>query len=202
MFKTLFLSVLLIPVIGCHKFCTPNAYSFEGGTSYVYPENDSVRVGDTILIKSSTPVILTHTVNPSSNPQSYDISGATNLLTDILLTTPIGINKQNGAVDSFLFFQVKGGLKSNPLDSSTAKTISYELNDNQYINEFGIIAQEKGVYFLYVSGIGGMKNCDKFSISIVNTNQDNHLHYLKDTYYGGAPVPSLDSVNGYFFKVY
>lgn len=202
MFKTLFLTMLLTPVISCHKFCTPHTYSFDGGTSYVYPENDSVHIGDTILIKSSTPAILKHTVNSSSDTQNYSIIGSNNLLSDIHLTTPTGINKQNGAVDSFVFFQVKGGFKSNNLNLSTTKTISYELKDNQYVNEFGIIAQKKGVYFLYVLGIGGIKNCDKFSINIVNTNQDNHLQYLKNTYYGGGPVPRIDSVNGYFFKVY
>lgn len=63
--------------------------------------------------------------------------------------------------------------------------------------------QKVGTYCLSIIDIyEARKNCDKISVEIKMENNDNHLHYLKDIYYGGGEIAPLDSTHTYCFKVY
>ena len=203
MVKVLLFSILLFSMSSCHKFCKPHKFTFKGGIANVYPRNDSIPIGDTLWVKCLIPANLKHPINNSSDSENYNITGSTNLITDIHLTTPTGINMQIGAVDSFIFVDARGSLKPNPLALNGSKTISFEPGSTYFISEFGIVAKKKGIYFLAVIDIyQATKNCDKFSVSILMDNEDNHLHYMRDTYYGGYPINLIDSTHSYCFKVY
>ena len=201
--KCLFLIFVSLELISCFKLCVPNQYQFNGGTSTIYPDEDSIRIGDTLWFNCSIPLNLKYNTGIGSDSANYNISGASNFGTDFHLTSPTGVNMQVGAMDSFTFVSITGGLKINKLDPHASKTISFTEIGNNYVASFGIIAQKKGIYALIMLDVNdGMKKCDKFSVTTFMNNADNHLHYLKDLYYGGAPIDALTATHCYCFKVY
>ena len=204
MSKVFFFSILfLIVLISCHKLCITSQYNFNGGVANIFPDKDSIHIGDTLWFSSSIPVNLKYTSGNSSDSIYYSLSGAKNMITDFHLTTPLGINSQVGAIDSFSFISIKGSIQLNPLIPHAGKTISYVEEGANYLVTFAIVAQKKGVYFLNIIDIyQAEKKCDKISVVIMMNNADNHLHYLKDIYYGGGPINPLDSTHSYCFKVY
>jgi hypothetical protein len=201
LFSFAFFGVVLFT--GCHKLCVSNYYKFNGGVTIINPGKDSIRIGDTLWFSSSIPVNLKYKQGNSSDSSYYNLSGATNVATDFHLTTPLGINMQVGAIDSFSFIAIKGSIQSNPLIPHAGKTISYLEEGGNYLVVFGLVAQKKGVYFLSIIDIyQAQKNCDKASVVITMNGADNHLHYLRDIYYGGGPINPIDSTHTYCFKVY
>ena len=204
MIKT-FLNIALLFFIfsGCHKNCIPREYQFNGGIANVYPDKDSIQVGDTLWFYCSIPANLKYIWGNSVDSENYNISGATNFGTDFHLTLPTGLNMQVGAMDSFSFISKIGKLHINPLAPDASQTISFAENDSAYMASFGIIAQKKGIYLLDILDIyQGMIKCDKFSVAITMNDVDNHLHYLRDIYYGGGTIDLIDSTHSYCFKVY
>ncbi len=201
--KFLFIILISIAVLSCHKLCVPRQYNFRGGIANIYPDKDSIQIGDTLLFNCSIPLELKYSVGANSDSGNYDISGATNFTTDFHLTALLGINMQAGAMDSFSFIPVKGSFKLNPLDPHASKTIFYIQNSSRYIFSISMVAKQKGIYLLSIIDIyQGMKKCDKFSVTITMDNADNHLHYLKDIYYGGGAISPIDLTHSYCFKVY
>ncbi|HEY2721436.1 MAG TPA: hypothetical protein VGI82_06915 [Chitinophagaceae bacterium] len=197
-----FMTIVFVAISSCHKLCIPAQYDSTGGVATISPDLDSVRVGDTLLFNS---IILTEVrySQGASDSGTYNLSGAKNVATDIHLTSPTGFNQQVGAVDSFLFLPKKGAIVTNELDPTAAKSISYVEENGNYIFQLGIIAQKKGIYFFDVIDIyQAMKKCDKISVTVLLNNADNHLHYLKDIYYGGGAISPIDSTHTYCFKVY
>jgi len=194
----------LVVLSGCHKRCLPRQFQLSCGTVNINPDKDSIQVGDTLWVYCSIPANLKYNLgNNSLDSGSYNISGATNLGTDFHLTTPTGIGMQNGAIDSFSFISIKGIIQSNPLDINASKTIYYVTDSNKYNVSFGMVAQKKGVYILVVLDVyQAMIKCDKLSVTILMNDADNHLHYLKDIYYGGGTIDPLDLTHSYCFKVY
>jgi len=123
--------------------------------------------------------------------------------TDIHLTSLLGVNNSPGAIDSFLFLPEKGNIVVNPQTLSAARTIFYKEENGNYIFKLGMIPLKKGIYcFTIVDIYQAMKNCDKISVTILMKNGDSHLHYLKNIYYGGENIYSIDATHSYCFKVY
>jgi hypothetical protein len=203
MIKGLLYIAIFFPILyGCNKICTPRDYEFNGGIANVYPDKDSIQIGDTLWFSCYIPVNLKYFVANASDSENYNISSATNFNTDFHLTSPTGVNMQVGAMDSFSFVSKIGKVQMNPLAPDASQTISFATNDSAYLASFGIIARKKGIYFLGIIDIyQGMKKCDKFSVVITMNDADNHLYYLKDIYYGGGPISPLDSTRVYCFKV-
>jgi hypothetical protein len=204
MFKC-FTSVIsfLVVLSGCHKPCVPRQFQLSGGTANVYPDKDSIQVGDTLWFYCSIPTNLKYNLGNNPDSENYNISGAANFGTDFLLTLPTGLNMQVGAMDSFSFISKIGKLQINPLAPDASQGISFAENDSDYMTSFGIIARKKGIYLLSIIDIyQGMKKCDKFSVTITMNDTDNHLHYLKDIYYGSGTIDPLTLTHSYCFKVY
>ncbi len=204
MIKRLLFLIFLIPAfLGCLKICVPHQYKFSGGLCTIYPDEDSIRVGDTIWLNCSIPLNLKYNSGSGFDSVNYDISGSTNFITDFHITVPLGVNTQVGAIDSFGFLSIKGGVQPNLLDLHASKTLSFAEIGNNYFALLAIIPKKRGIYGISILDLyQGMKNCDKFSVSIMMSDMDNHLHYLKDIYYGGGPINPLDSTHTYCFKVY
>ena len=199
----LFVVVLSIIVLSCHTICTPAKYNCSGGSANIYPDVDSIRLGDTLWLSSIIPLNVKYSQGNNFDSTYYNLSGATNVITDFHITTPSGITMQSGAIDSFSFTALKGSIKSNPLIPDAGKTISYEEEGDKYIFSLSMIAQKKGIYFFSIIDIyQARKKCDKISVVTIMNNPDNHLHYLKDLYYGGGSINPLDSTHTYCFKVY
>lgn len=187
----------------CHKPCIPAKFNFTGGVASVLPNQDSIRVGDTLWLNTSLPLNYKYW-SGGSDSIVYNLGGASNVATDIHLTALIGTNKAVDGIDSFSFTSAKkGSYQTNPLAPHFAKTITYTQQSNSYDFLVGIIAQKKGIYCLTIIDIyQAMKNCDKVSVTIVTNNNDNHLHYLRDIFYGGGAIDPVDLTHSYCFKVY
>jgi hypothetical protein len=194
--------VLLSTIImSCHKLCVPGHFSFNGGVASVLPDQDSIHIGDTLWFASSLPV--NYKYLGGSDSSVYNLSGATNVGTDIHLVTLLGASQYAGAIDSFLFVPQKGNIAPNPLAPHAAKTISFFEEGSNYVFSVGIIAQKKSIYCLAIIDIPqAMKNCDRISVTIMMNKAEGHLHYLKDIYYGGAAIGPIDSTHSYCVKVY
>ncbi len=203
MIKTVLILLGFITLLGCHKICTPSKYACYGGVATIYPDVDSIQLGDTLRFNTTIPINVKYSQANSSDSSFYNLSGATNIVTDLHVTTPTGINMQEGAVDSFNFILIKGNIKSNPLIPNAAKTISYLEEGGMYHMSVAMVAKKKGVYCLSIIDIyQAEKKCDKISVITVMSNPDNHLHYLQDIYYGGGLISSIDLTHSYCFKVY
>lgn len=197
-----FISFLIV-VSSCHKRCIPRQFNLNGGTLSVFPDKDSIHIGDTLWFNCSIPVNLKYHVSNASDSGNYNITGATNFRTDFQLTTLLSVNMQAGAIDSFSFMAGAGGFQSEPLDPDTRKIISFEEINGNYIFSLALVPKKKGIYALIIIDIyQAMIRCDKLSVAILMSNMDNHLHYLADIYFGGQPVDPLDLTHDYCFKVY
>lgn len=199
----IFVMSFLIVLSGCHKLCVPHQYQFSGGISTIFPDKDSIHVGDTLWFTCSIPLNLKYSTGSNSDSGNYNISGATNLITDFHLTSPTGKGMQVGAIDSFNFISLKGRIETNSLIPDAGKTIYFVADTATYNISFGIVAKKIGIYYFSIIDIyQGMKKCDKFSVVIAMNDLDNHLHYLQDIYYGGGPIDQMTATHSYCFKVY
>lgn len=181
----------------CHKKCIPNKYVLYQGFIKVLPDKDSIIIGDTLLFTISLHDTLQFTNG------NYDLNGTSEMTTDFHLNIPTGLNMQVGGIDSFKYLPLAGNIQTNSLAPSFSKTISFEKINNEYVFSTKLVALKRGVYILSTIDISnGKKNCDNIVIVLSNANQDNHLHYLKDIYYGGQPIAQIDSTHSYCFKVY
>ncbi len=203
------LEIFLLPVIFCCSSCDPlggNTYSFTGGIANVLPNKDSVRVGDTLFFNATIPTTL-QPIGTNGQPSSnlIDFSGGSNIITDIHLTSLLGINIfPAGAINSFLFLPTTmGRLRINPYDSTASKTVDFIEQNGTFKISFGVVAKKRGVYcFTLIDIFKATKGKTTASISILMKTGDNHLRYLKDYYYGSNPIASIDSLHSYCFKVY
>jgi hypothetical protein len=166
-----------------------------------YPQRDSIQVGDTIYFLSHSS---THLKNLSTG-QNIDYSKSVNFGTAIgaiELSTP---NTQIGAVHDFTWVQIKGKVftDSSIPSPDIVKQAFFAEENGQYVLSFAIVALKKGLFSFSVADMPDVvKNCDRAGIGIKITNSDNHLYYLKETYYGGGTIASIDSTHNYCFKVY
>jgi|GEM_PF-4734625 len=182
--------------------CVSNAYLFQS-TWKVSPEHDSINIGDTLTLICMIP----------QNSFDSNLNKLVDLGNDATINTPISFARIDSsgelfpAVDSFYFLVNKGQVFTdpsiNPHQIKQALLLDYS---GIYQLEFRIIAQKKGMYAVGVPNaflrLATGKPCtDEGYVNLYNNNADNHLHYYKDFYYHGAPVPSEDSVHGYIFRV-
>lgn len=181
--------------------CTKHYYNFSIDSTFFYPQQDSIRVGDTLYFLSHTSIILKDT----DNGQIVNYGNADNFgsaIGVIELTKP---NIEIGAVDDFRWIILKGKVytdSSVPAPDQVKQAI-FAQDNNQYIISVAIIPLKTGLYSFSTDDLPDVvKNCDRAAISMKITNSDNHLHYLRDTYYGGGAVDDLSATHTYSFKVY
>ncbi|MBS1947981.1 MAG: hypothetical protein JST47_09460 [Bacteroidetes bacterium] len=200
-------TLFLFAIYGCNScksLCVSGKteYFFNAGTANFYPDKDSIKVGDTLWFTSIIPKRMRPIQNSQPVGDSIDFSGASDMTTDLALTSPLGIGSQTGAVDSFFIVPIKGNLQPNSLIPHSAKNVHFIEENNDYFLSLFLVAQKKGIYFADIADIfQAKKNCEVASIGIHIIDADKHLHYLQDIYYGGRPIAPIDS-NSYCFKVY
>ena len=199
--KTFCSVFILLFFVACHKPCVPNHYTFSIDSVLFTPAEDSIRIGDTVFFESATPTKMMD----NSNGRTIDYSGVNNFGSILGIGEIIGINNIKDAVDSFSFKPIKGSIYSDSKFSPTrVKQIKYIEENGYYRLSIAIIALKRGVYIISTSDMPDVvRKCDRSIITMkINNNTDQHLHYLKDIYYGSAQMNSLDSTHAYCFKVY
>lgn len=187
---------------GCPKPCIDATYSF-AIQSKITPDLDSVNIGDTIYLISSTPT----TMKDIGSSIEVDYSKATIGNTLSIGELIIGNKLPRDAVFDFDYVSVKGRVyneRSIPSPDGVQQ-LSYEEINGRYELKIGIIPKKKGVYGFgigngYSTGRNKKNVCEKasFDISFNNTNQ--HF-YLYQEFNPMHQMTDYESKHGYFFKV-
>jgi len=199
---------LIAVIIGCHKRCTPMTYALTGGISTFNPDKDSIHIGDTLWFSSSFPVNLKYPNGTGTDSEVVDLSGASNVGTDIHFDASPKKDTVTRALDSFLIIPLIGEIEVNPLDEQGAETIIFKEQQGNFVASFGMVAQKRGVYYITILDIYQlMKNCTKASVTIPIANGINqHLNYLDSVYFPGSryepSIPTFELTHDYCFKVY
>lgn len=187
---------------GCHKPCLHHHYNFKG-EALVYPEKDSVNIGDTLWFSSSIPAQMTD-INMN---QIIDYSKAINFKTQINFDFVSFTNPTGGAIDSFVFVPFKGIISTNPLLPNAAKTVTYIEQNGKYELSFGFVAQKKGIYVMSLIDIeNSKKDCSDAYINLTLSNINKHHYYLDAIFFPGSQwgdnIPAIVQTHSYCFKVY
>lgn len=191
----------------CNKIktaCIDNGYSFKIGAK-VFPDKDSINVGDTIWIEITTPTSL---IDITSN-KIINYSGALNFDNSFSFGkfTGDGSFSDPGAIYSandFITNAVEGHRVDNPATEGF-REFSFLENNNLYKLKVAIIPKKIGIYAIGISdGVNVNRESDKctksnFSVSIENTNQ--HFYFLENNR-PGYVISSYERTHMYCFKVY
>jgi hypothetical protein len=202
--------VLLTVILttGCGKRCIPESYTLYAGTSNLFPNRDSLRVGDTLLISITIPVKLKSYSYNNTDSVIVDMTGASNIATDIHFNAFPKADTLIGALDCFKIIPSTGQISVNPLAPDAAETVYFNEVQNEFVTSFRIVAQKRGVYCITILDIGfAMKKCIQASITIPMANSLNqHLNYLDSIYFPGSryepSIPGYELTHDYCFKVY
>lgn len=201
-------TILVIVINSCHKRCIPESYALTGGISTFRPDADSIHVGDTLWFSSSFPVNLKYPKGSGTDSAVVDLSGASNVATDIHFDASPKKDTVTRALDSFRIIPLIGKIEINPLDEHGAATITFKEEQGNFIASFGIVALKKGIYYITILDIYQvMKNCTKASVAIpISSGINQHLNYLDSVYFPGSiyepSIPNFEITHDYCFKVY
>ena len=175
--------------------CTENGYAFKIDVK-VYPDKDSVNIGDTIWAEMSFPSSLLDQTN-----QMIDFSKANNLGTEMGFVKVVNISPiaLSDAVNDFAFILVSG----KELASSSTQLLKeylFQESGNHYIFKLAIIPQSSGTFrFNMVNAVNVYRNgnaCPKASFYYQLFNTTNQHYYL---YPGGSGVTPAGA--DYYFYV-
>ncbi|HWY36349.1 MAG TPA: hypothetical protein VNX68_17020 [Nitrosopumilaceae archaeon] len=198
-FAKIFVTLSVVAFLRCHKPCHEPNYTFSV-TDTIYPGNDSISIGDTLILGCSF----------SKNLKSTGIQGlvnfanAANLGTNLIISDINAFTGSRGAVDSFTYFNVFGRIYSDPnLNPQNVKQLSFYESDTTYQLKVGLIPSKKGMYILTIPDIPkvyrkGSVDCGVGYFAILNVNINKHLYLFENKW--GA-LSEYDSVHSYCFTV-
>lgn len=198
---TIALVISLFISASCRKKCISMHYNFAIDTTNIYPEFDSIAIGDTLFFSSKTSTQLTNLLDG----KKIDYSKSPNFGSIIGFTELVGLSQTNASVDDFSIFPIKGKIytDNNVPSPETVKQVIFAEEGGEYLLSFGIIPKKKGIYTIGTADLPDVvKDCNRSIITMKITNIDPHLHYISDIYYGGGPIDPLDATHSYCFKVY
>ncbi len=181
----------------CNKIglgCANSTYSFEIDAR-VYPDNDTVTIGDTIWIEINS----SDTFTDQKTNEQVDFSNANNLGTDmgfdkLVNSSPIELE---GAVDSFNFVLISG-IEETSRNPSLIKNYLIIDNNNRYHFKLAIVPKSSGTFSFNLGNFTGVYRnddpCPKadFYTKLIETNQHYYL------YPGGSGV-SPTGADYYFY---
>lgn len=159
--------------LGCHDTI---AFAIE---MKVYPDNETVHVGDTIWLESSSKKIFTDIVSG----QVMDFSDAANLGVDInfdqITEDTNHIKKLVPAVQSFQFILLAG--KFLPDDLSPERNVDYDYveTDTSYQLKLGLVPKYSGVFMFAPNDAGNVyrkkSRCPKAGFTVTLSNTEQHM---------------------------
>lgn len=180
--------------------CPNSTYSFEIDAK-VYPDKDTINVGDTIWAEINSFDVF---IDQQSN-QQINFNSANNMSTDmgfqkLINTSPVQIQ---GAIPMFKFLLTSGNFipNSNPTIEDTI-ILNFKIQDinNRYRFKMGIIPQDTGTYrFNFGNFVGVYRNnnpCPKADFNTIITETNQH-HYL---FPGGVGIPAGGSDYCFYVK--
>lgn len=169
--------------------CPTSTYSF-GIDARVYPDKDSINIGDTIWAEINAPDVF---VDRNSN-QQISFGNAANMGTNmgfqkLISNSPPQIE---GAINKFKFLLVEGTFVPNPhpiIEDTILKNFIMKDINGKYLFRLAIIPQDTGTFrFNFGNFVGVYRQnnpCPKadFITTIIGTNQHYYL------FPGGIGIP-------------
>lgn len=174
--------------------CTQNNYAFELSAK-VYPDLDSIRVGDTTWIEIDEPVTLQDVFTSAS----INYSGAINLGAIIGFQEIIGSTPQIVSVANDFNFKLINGTEVGSSDTQLFREYQFAEKSNRFLFRLGIIPRRAGIFRFNLGSAANVyranDQCSKasFSFNIKNSNQ----HFYLYPNGGGA----TSGGGTYYFKV-
>ncbi|HVI44135.1 MAG TPA: hypothetical protein VM802_04680 [Chitinophaga sp.] len=203
------IGLLLIHLFTCYTTCRTNCAGVDFSfaiANRIYPDKDSINVGDTIWIEVDVPTQLTDLKTSSE----VDYSGAVNLGSAIAFQKfDVGSTTQTGLVEAAEAFKthlVFGEVIDNSKTPFAKKTKEFRFHETngRYRFKAGFIATEKGDFMIGPGDANGVyrqqDKCSKasFTITIANTNQ--HL-YLFQNFRPDYVLSESDRKHAYCMRV-
>lgn len=177
------------------KNCTNHGYGFQMAAK-IYPDYDSIQIGDTIFVELKEPINL----NDLNTGNIVNFTGAENLGTGIAFDELLGNAVRKSAANDFTLILLKGSEVVNA-DPNLLRQYRFKEENGFYVFKLAVIPKKTGIYRTGVSdavNVNTVENkCEKagFSITLKETNQ--HLYYNQWNF---GVTPNLP--NGvYCFKV-
>ncbi len=168
----------------CNKYplgCYGNAYTFEIPLK-IYPDKETVAVGDTIWIEIATPKQFTDL--PTG--RKIDFDGAANLGIDVdfLQLCPDSILERSviPAVSAFQLLVIKGTFLPDDLSPDRNVDYNYYEGDASYQFKLAVIPKQKGIYVIAPGDASSVYSktcrCPKagFQMRYKETNQHTHIY--------------------------
>jgi hypothetical protein len=200
-FSLAWIIALSLAPVSCGE-CVSNTFQFTVDFS-VRPVRDSLNVGDTLWLESTTPTGMFD----SRTNKTIDFVSATNFGGGITINTLLGPNNLGPAVHNFDFVLVKGDLVPSPNALDVLKGFKYAEEVGEYKLRFGMVCKDKGVYGLTLSAAANVYSpkfgsCNRASIYLkIEDGTSKHLNYLQDTYYLNQTIPDPVKETSYCFVV-
>jgi hypothetical protein len=176
--------------------CTNIKYNFQLPVK-VYPDKDSINIGDTIWLEVDESTILKDNISSSN----VDYSGTENLGTVITFNKLVNIGKLEYAIDNFKITVLKGQkLKQSNIDSE----YSFSEENRRFKFKLAIMPEISGVFRIIISNSNNTyrKNdeCTKANFNI--EFKDTQLHgYYYNVFDPNVIIDTGNKGNVYYFKV-
>lgn len=175
--------------------CTENTYSFDIDAK-VFPDKDSINIGDTIWVEINSPTTLTDQFNTL-----VDYSNANNLGTVMGFVKVINVSpiQLEDAVNDFKLILIAGN-EVPSVNPQLLKEYNFQESGGRYIFKLAIIPKNRGTFsFNLENAANVMRNgnsCPKAIFNFLLKNTTDQHYYL---YPGGIGVTPAGA--DYYFYV-
>jgi hypothetical protein len=181
-----------------------NTYTFINNYAKVYPDKDSIRVGDTLWTEIKMPT----TLKDEQTNVMVDFSDAVSVgnTLGIGLFTGGSVNDpgSTGAVDKFDYSVIMGQVINSSILNQKMQFTFAKINDSFFL-KVRIISKAIGTYYLAISDDAGVHrrgdNCTKGSFEFRYANTDQHLYFYQNNR-PGYIISEYEQRHMYCFKVY
>ena len=196
------LTYIVVLLTGCGKTCLEATYSFTV-REHFYPEQDSIKVDDTLWVVSSHSTIFKDSV---SGMQADYKGSAFGLNIGLLNYTDSATIRSGspGAFDAFTTLLVNGTATGNDNLPNENKGINFEQTQDSFVLKVAFVPKKKGVYGISLGNAGATRlnhGCELAAAMVINTNFDNHLYYYQRLV-PNSNINSYEQTHLYLFEVY
>ncbi len=178
--------------------CANAIYSFNIPES-VYPDKDSIKIGDTLFLNVNTPTLLADPV--SGKMINYNNTAN---LGNVITILKFKNNQTPGAVSDF-DLKIINGFKVGSIEPSSEIEVTFAENNNAYTFLLSIVPKDTGRYVLTIGDAANVyrKNdkCTKANFNI-NFEQTNQHFYLLNLWRPDLTLDNDGKRHVYYFKVY
>ena len=167
--------------------CTESTYSFNVDAK-VYPDKDSISIGDTIWVEINSPTTLTDQFNTP-----IDYSNANNLGTVMGFVKVINISpiQLEDAVNDFKFTLISGN-EIPSVNPQLLKEYNFQESGGRYIFKLAIIPKGSGTFSFNLENAANVmrkgSSCPKAAFNFLLKNTTDQHYYLYPGGYGVTPA--------------